>query len=173
MKNLLKKTYENNYVFYSAGALSGFLLFTFTFKSLSDFMSRQFVEAFSLFLFLSFLTVMLLELKTAFFGGNEEELEQVMAEEEEVGFEVEEESKILDSGKNQISNPKSDQPVYEWDEVEKEEPETTEAVEKEQVQEQQAKPKIQKKKAIPIEEDEDAPAEAAGFVPEQDNDPFS
>ena len=173
MKNLLKKGYENNYIFYSTGAFASFLLFIFTFKSLSDFMSRQFVEAFSLFLFLSFMIVMLLELKTAFFPGNEEELEQVMAEEEEVGFEVEERTEFSNSGENQISNPESDQPVYEWDEVEKEEPETTEAVEKEQVQEQQAKPKIQKKKAIPIEEDEDAPAEAAGFVPEQDNDPFS
>ena len=178
MKNLLKKGYENNYIFYSTGAFASFLLFIFTFKSLSDFMSRQFVEAFSLFLFLSFMIVMLLELKTAFFPGNEEELEQVMAEEEEVGFEVEERTEFSNSGENKISNPGSNQPVYEWDEVEEAEPEstseTTETIEKEQVQEQQVKPKIQKKKAVPIvEEDEDAPAEAAGFVPEQDNDPFS
>ena len=178
MKNLLKKGYENNYIFYSTGAFASFLLFIFTFKSLSDFMSRQFVEAFSLFLFLSFMIVMLLELKTAFFPGNEEELEQVMAEEEEVGFEVEERTEFSNSGKNQISNPGSDQPVYEWEEVEKEEvekaaSETTEVVEKEQVQEQQVKPKIQKKKAVPIEENEDAPAEAVGFVPESQEDPFS
>ena len=173
MKNLLKKAYENNYVFYSAGALSGFLLFIFTFKSFSDFLHREFIEAFSLFLSLSFLTVMILELKTAFFPRNEEELEHVEVESEEIGVRVEEESKILDSGENKISNPESDQSVYEWDEVEKEEPDTTKAVEKEQGKEQQVKPKIQKKKAIPIVENEDAPAEAAGFVPEQDNDPFS
>ena len=141
-------------------------------------MSRQFVEAFSLFLFLSFMTVMILELKTAFFPRNEEKLEQVEAENEEAEFELEEESKILDSGENEISNPGIEKAVYEWDEVEKEEvekaaSETTEVVEKGQVQEKQVKPKIQKKKAVPIEEDEDAPAEAAGFVPDSNEDPFS
>lgn len=174
MKNLLKKGYENNYIFYSTGAFASFLLFFFTFKSLSDFMSRQFVEAFSLFLFLSFMTVMILELKTAFFPGNEEELEQVEAEGEEAEFEVEERTEFSNSGENKISNPESNQPIYEWEEVEKEERETTEVVEKEPVQEQQVKPKIQKKKAVPIvEEDEDAPAEAAGFIPESNEDPFS
>ena len=141
-------------------------------------MSRQFVEAFSLFLFLSFMTVMILELKTAFFPRNEEKLEQVEAENEEAEFELEEESKILDSGENEISNLGIEKAVYEWDEVEKEEvekaaSETTEVVEKGQVQEKQVKPKIQKKKAVPIEEDEDAPAEAAGFVPDSNEDPFS
>jgi len=163
MKNLLKKAYSNNYIFYSLGAFTSFFLFFFTFKSLSDFMSRQFVEAFSLFLFLSFLTVIILELKTAFFPKNEEELEHVEAEGEEAEFEVEKRTEFSNSGENEKSNPKSNQPIYEWDEVEKEEPETTEAVEKEQVQEQQVKPKIQKKKAIPIEEDEDAPAEVASL----------
>ena len=184
MKNLLKKGYENNYIFYSAGAFASLFLFFFTFKSLSDFMSRQFVEAFSLFLFLSFLTVMILELKTIFFGRNDEVLEHVEAENEEVEFEVEERTKFSNSKKNEISNLKSDQPVYEWDEVEKEESESlssTETTEKEQVQE---KSKIQKKKEILVEEEtkivkneeseeEDTPAEAAGFVPESNEDPFS
>ena len=190
MKNLLKKGYENNYIFYSAGAFASLFLFFFTFKSLSDFMSRQFVEAFSLFLFLSFLTVMILELKTIFFGRNEEELEQVMAEEEEVGFEVEERTKFSDSKKNKISNPGIEKAVYEWDEVEKEESEslskTIKTTEKEQVQEQEVKRKNTRKKAIPIRkeakivkneesEEEDTPAEAAGFIPEQqDNEgPFN
>ena len=189
MKNLLKKGYENNYIFYSAGAFASLFLFFFTFKSLSDFMSRQFVEAFSLFLFLSFLTVMILELKTVFFGRNDEVLEHVEAESEEVEFEVEERTKFSDSKKNEISNPGIEKAVYEWDEVEKEESlSSTETTEKEQVQEQEVKSKIKKKKAIPIrkeakivkneepesvEEEEDTPAEAAGFVPESNEGPFN
>jgi len=94
MKNLLKKAYSNNYIFYSLGAFTSFFLFFFT-----------------LFLFLSFLTVIILELKTAFFPKNEEELEHVEAEGEEAEFEVEKRTEFSNSGENEKSNPKSNQPI--------------------------------------------------------------
>jgi hypothetical protein len=155
---LFKKIYENNLYFYTTGALIGFLLFMFTFKSLTDFYTREFIESFSLMLFLSFTTVLALEIKDSFFKKNEAqeepEIEEEIEEAQVTSFPVSQEIEQQDT---------EEKAIYEWDEVEQE---TEIKEEKETEAKAEVKPEI-KPFEPPVEEE--IPPEAAGFVPDSSN----
>jgi hypothetical protein len=110
MKNLAMKIYDNTIVLYSLGLLIGLFFFFLSFKDISDFITRESVVSYSLFLVLATGTLLIQELIKI-----KDKKNQKRIVEKEIDLEPEPETELISFFSNETE---TDKVLYEWEEEE-------------------------------------------------------